>query len=58
MKEPAPTAAVSAISSGTGQPCAPARRHCTKATATAIRNAALLTALTGSAQNEGSVRSQ
>ena len=58
MKEPTPTTAVIAISVATGQSRAPARRYCHNATAAAITNATLLRALTGSDQNEGSVRSQ
>ncbi len=58
MKEPTPTTAASAISAATGQSRPPARRYCQKAAAAASRKAILLTALTGSAQNDGSVRSQ
>jgi hypothetical protein len=58
MNEPAPMAAVTAINAKTGQSLLPDRRHCTKAIKAAIRKEALVMALNGSAQNDGSVRSQ
>src|SRR5262244_2968988 len=56
--EPMPTATTTMISASTGQSREPARRQSQNAAAAAIRNAALVSALAGSAQNDASVRSQ
>jgi hypothetical protein len=56
--EPRPTATTTTISTSTGQSRAPLRRHSTNAAAAAMRNAALVSALAGSAQNDTSMRSQ
>jgi len=58
MKEPMPIAKVTPISISAGQSRLPSRRHCTKATAAAIRNETFVKALSGSAQNDGPSRSQ